>query len=655
MPGIGFTLSRRPAATALIAGAALLAGSSPFASARGAPGGGPGGGGHGAARPDDVAMAIPRLSPFGGGGGDEVALPQPLAPSDAARIRRILSLQAHGAIDAAARETDQLDTGSPLGQAMLGVILADRYLGRFTHPDAATLGMWLARWPDLPDAPAIYALMLSRLPRHAKPPPPPLAAMLASAKPVAATAPVPEETGASEQALARNPDLDRSVDEAARARGASGVRRLLARTSGLGGGYASQLAGEAGRILFVGNRDQDAFDIASEGVRACRRWPGKDCQTASLAGFVAGLAAWRMDRPEQAGPMFEAAWRAGLTTPALRAAAAFWAARARLSQRDAAGYLAWMQRAAAGRDTFYGLLAERVLQQRAGAAPGERQFARRFGAADARETLGQADLDAVEATPQGLRAFALLQLGQGDRAEAELRRLWPEIAGQPPLARAVMLVADRAGLYDLAAQMADLLQSADGRSREATRFRVPRLAPDGGFRVDPAMIFALARTESNFDATEISSAGARGIMQIMPDTADFVASLKHDGPVREARIREMLADPSDNLALGQEYVMYLSGHAAVAGDLIRLLASYNCGPGRFGQWAGGVRDGGDPLLFIEAIPVDETRAFVPRVLTYTWLYAARLRLPTPSLDELAAGQWPRYHPLRVRAEAARLH
>ncbi len=46
------------------------------------------------------------------------------------------------------------------------------------------------------------------------------------------------------------------------------------------------------------------------------------------------------------------------------------------------------------------------------------------------------------------------------------------------------------------------------------------------------------------------------------------------------------------------------------------------------------------MLFIESIPNDETRGFVPRALTYTWIYAARLHLPSPSLDELAAGAWP---------------
>ena len=97
-----------------------------------------------------------------------------------------------------------------------------------------------------------------------------------------------------------------------------------------------------------------------------------------------------------------------------------------------------------------------------------------------------------------------------------------------------------------------------------------------------------------------------------------------------------------NLRLGQRYLNFLAATDAVGGDKIRLLASYNSGPTAMARWRAAIRDQGDPLLFIEAIPIDETRAFVPRVLAHTWLYAENLRLPAPSLDELAAGIWPRY-------------
>ncbi len=100
--------------------------------------------------------------------------------------------------------------------------------------------------------------------------------------------------------------------------------------------------------------------------------------------------------------------------PALQASAAFWASRAHLHANDLAGAVPWLRRAAEQRRTFYGLLARRTLglpigESRVG--PGER------------ETLGEADVAAVAATPQGLRAFALLQVDQPDRAAAELRAL----------------------------------------------------------------------------------------------------------------------------------------------------------------------------------------------------------------------------------------
>ena len=337
---------------------------------------------------------------------------------------------------------------------------------------------------------------------------------------------------------------------------------------------------------------------------------------------AAGLAAWRLGREDEARTLFEAAWQAEQTTPAMRGAAAFWAARSALRLRDPAGYYMWMSRAAHERRTFYGLLARRVLGMGV-------EFA-----AD-RETLSQADLDAVAATPEGLRALALIQIGQTGRADAELRLLAPAIMASPSFGRAVLLVAARAGMPDLAGQLADFVQSEDGRPRDYTRFPIPRLRPAGGFSVDPALVYALARTESNFDSGMVSSAGARGLMQIMPETARFISA---------GNQRIQLHDPAVNLAVGQRYVGYLAGIDAVNGDLVRLLATYNSGPGGFGRWSGNIRDGGDPLLFIEAVPIDETRAFIPRVLTYTWIYAARMGMSAPSLDELAAGTWPRYHP-----------
>ena len=98
---------------------------------------------------DQAAFAVPRLAL---GTTAEVALPQPLAPSEAARIRRIFALQAKGDIADAARDTSELDS-----RLLLGAILADRYLGDWMRATPAELTGWLDQFGDQPDAPDIRA------------------------------------------------------------------------------------------------------------------------------------------------------------------------------------------------------------------------------------------------------------------------------------------------------------------------------------------------------------------------------------------------------------------------------------------------------------------------------------------------------------------
>jgi soluble lytic murein transglycosylase len=580
MRGIGRTLSRLPVARALIAGAAILAGATAHAESAGS--------GSAPANSDETAMAIPRVALPGRNPG--VALPRPLDPSDAVRIRRIFAWQERGDIQAAMRATAEI--ANPL---LAGHILAARFLGRFHRATPDELAGWLERYPDLPDAPAVHALLIRRLPKGALAPPPPVPDALPNVG--------PDGPAASQAAP---PD-----DEA------SGRSRAAA----------------AARTLFTGNRDSDALRNAMAVLHRTR-----SDQPIGEVGLVAGLAAWRLGRIDLAQTCFETAAEAA-GPPRVRAAASFWAARAHLRLRDDPGYVGWLRRAAEERRTFYGLIARRTLGLDDGLMPGG-------------DLASEADVAAIAATPRGWRAFALLQVGQPDRAEAELRLLWPEMKDSPPLRRSMLLIAASVGLTELAAQLAAVTDAQDGQPRDALRFAVPRLRPAGGFRIDPALVYALTRLESNFDAAAVSPAGARGLMQIMPVTARYVmGGAALNGPE--------LHDPSLNLDVGQRYIAYLGRQDGIEGDLIRLLASYNAGPGSFLRWSGAVHDEDDPLLFIEAIPNDETRAFVQHVLTYTWIYAARLRLPAPSLDEIAAGEFPRFTPLAAQGtlagDAPRVH
>jgi soluble lytic murein transglycosylase-like protein len=583
------------------------------------------------AQSDETAVAVTRLGPHG---TDGIVLPQPLAPSEVARIKRILSAQATGRIPDAVRDIERMDLSSPLGLSMLGHVLADRYLGQHWHATPDDLTAWLARFSDLSPAPAIQALLCRRLPKGVSAPAPP---PTTEGWPDRPPDPVLEEIAPEQSDLPRNPSLDRDVHERARAGDATGAVRLIARTRGMTPRYSAILQAEVARVLFSLNRDHEALAIAAT---AANDHGGQD----GLADYIAGLAAWRLRRPNLARFHFEAAANAELAPSALQAAASFWSARAHLRTHDPAGYVPWMLRAAKEKRTFYGMLARR------GLGIGN-------GLTWSRETLGPADIDAVAAVPAGLTAFALLQVGLTAAAENEMRRVWTVAKGNPKLERSVMLVADQAGLLDLAAQLASLVQTEDGRPDDVARFPVPRLHPSHGFLVDPALVYAMTRLESNFDPSAVSHAGARGLMQLMPDTASFIT-----GDVSfSGRTMQRLHEPALNLDLGQRYIAYLANFDSVGGNLIRLLSSYNSGPGSFSRWVETIHDDGDPLLFIEAIGIDETRGFVQHVLAYTWIYAARLHLPAPSLDELAAGAFPRFHPLTasksgaVATRVARLH
>ncbi|MCK8784654.1 lytic transglycosylase domain-containing protein [Roseomonas sp. NAR14] len=523
-------------------------------------------------------------------------------------MRRIFDLLSRGDHAGAMAEVAHLEDRRLLGHVLAEHYLAANAASSGVHPTPAELQSWLAHYADQPDAPRIHALLASRLPANAALPP------LPSAETLDRDEVVPEER-ASARPVTRNAVLDRAVRDRVAADNVNAALTLVARTPGVGAAYAALLKADIAEALFRRGRDADALRIAAEAARH----PAAQAP----AAFTAGLSAFALDHFEAAKNYFEVTARSEGAPAVLRSAAAFWTARAAVRARQPRDYVPWMLAAAQEPRTFYGLLARRALGLPANFDWGQ-------------EVPGEAEGAALAETASGWRALALLQIGQTGRAEAELRRLWPSAAGNSGLSRAMLVVANQAGLTGLAAQLAGLVQSADGRPRDFARFPVPNLRPQQGFRVDPALVYALARTESNFDHTAVSPAGARGIMQLLPATASYLAN---DPSL--AGNAQRLHDPAYGLELGQRFILWLARQEAMRGDLIRVLAAYNAGPGAVMRWQPTNRHRDDPFLYLESIPINETRTYVQRVLTYSWIYASRLGLPAPSLDQLAAGAFPR--------------
>lgn len=137
------------------------------------------------------------------------------------------------------------------------------------------------------------------------------------------------------------------------------------------------------------------------------------------------------------------------------------------------------------------------------------------------------------------------------------------------------------------------------------------------FDADPFLVVAVMYVESRFDPHAESPKGARGLMQVMPDTATWAAEQMGHG---ELALGE-LDQPERNIQIGVWYLTYLLG--LFDGQISTALAAYNAGPGNVRRWLdSGVWSGSAETL--DDIPFGETRSYVRRVLNtygiYRWLH-----------------------------------
>jgi soluble lytic murein transglycosylase-like protein len=378
-------------------------------------------------------------------------------------------------------------------------------------------------------------------------------------------------------------------------------------------GAAGPLAPTVDKVAYIGNPDNS-------------REP-------NFFNWQAGLEAWRAGDMGRAAEHFEKVAQLKKADAWTRAAGAFWAARSYLKHRRPDLVTRWLREGAQYPRTFYGQLSRRALGMDSGLDWTVEPVKR----ADARQILE---------TRSGARALALIQIGLNDLAESEMHLLLQGKAGKS-LGPALLAVAQAANLPSLSLRLGYHFEARSGERLDTALYPLPTWEPQNGFSVEPALLFALMRQESAFDPSAKSPAGATGLMQLMPATA---AAMAHAGDIVGYKKRALL-DPQTNLTLAQRYVDELLALPRIKGDLVLMLSAYNAGPGNLQKWMRRGIDDQDPLLFIESIPITETRHYVERVFTYYWIYQERLGLPTPSLDALASGAWPMYSPPAAQAAA----
>jgi len=342
------------------------------------------------------------------------------------------------------------------------------------------------------------------------------------------------------------------------------------------------------------------------------------------AHWIAGLSAYRLGKYTEAADHFETVALSSKITGFDHAAAAFWAARANMTGQRPDRVSRWLEMAAGQPRSFYGIIARRWLGEK---SPFDWQP----------PVLTRERLEHVTTENSGRRALALLEAGLNVRAGRELRFL----AGSKntELTQSLIALADKLSLPMVSYRAGAALIGNSDTLPAVALYPLPEWKPREGFRVDRALIFAFMRQESAFNVRARSSVGARGLMQLMPATAGFIAQRRFRG-----KQRNQLYDPALNISLGQKYILHLLENNHIDGDLLLLAAAYNGGPGNLKKWQRRARKGAytDALMFIESIPARETRIFIERVLSNLWMYRERLGEPAPSLDALAAGERPVY-------------
>jgi soluble lytic murein transglycosylase len=367
----------------------------------------------------------------------------------------------------------------------------------------------------------------------------------------------------------------------------------------------------ARKLLHDGDAQGAYAMVAAHGQKE----PGIVVEAEFLAGFI---ALRRLNDPKLAAVHFKALAAA---SPAVltQSRAYYWLGRA--TTASGGNSAAEFAHAATWPMTFYGQLAARA----AGEPDATLIQSLRVGPALS------AGIAATPITTELARAAnQLVAWGDPRRARPFLWRM-EELARTPAERIGVGDYAASMGLPDVTVMVSRRL-GRDGVTPPMQGWPMPVEPPPV---LEPAISLAIMRQESNFDIGIISGSGARGLMQLMPATAQTVA--RRLGEPTSATL--LTTDPGHNMRMGTAYLLEVLEKFDNSVPLAA--AAYNAGPNRVAQW---LVDNGDPRVgdlsmidWIEMIPFNETRNYVQRVLENVVIYQARRTGTLPA----TMAQWSR--------------
>lgn len=548
----------------------------------------------------------PYVSPFGGQQMDI--------------YRDIFRLQAAGSMVDAAKLFSQIKDDS-----LMGHILAQRFL----HPDYKAnfteLKAWMDRYAELPEASRIKRLANIRTPSGYK----------GGIKDVSYESKTIEELDIGKgNAKPYNPKIKRSKDQENDAAAMIKTIRKQVKSGEPSSAMKTLTTHKAAVYLDSVEKDRLKALIASGYLYADNREQADSLSREALngshgqspmAGWVQGLSQWRSGNYSKAAAAFETTAMSPYATSGMIAASSFWAARSYEKNGASRKATLFMKKAAEHPRTFYGMLALGSLGEKPSLdwTPPK---------------LTSTQEKAILATPAGMRAEKLIAAGEVALAEAEIKSLY--ISGNHDRKKSLLAYAYDRKLPSLTLKLAHALSFDEKSLVDAALYPAMPWTPNKGYRIDRALMHAIIRQESKFNASaQNKGSGATGLMQLMPKTAGYMAG---SDIFEERENLHLLKNPEVSLDIGQKYVEYLLNNSQVGQDLLSLAIAYNAGPGNLARWKDQRKDITDPLLFIETIPYAETRTYVQRVLSNYWIYRMRFDQTTESMQALADGNWVRY-------------
>lgn len=537
-------------------------------------------------------------------------LPDILTDADASLYQQIFLLQSKEKIDAAMRLEKQLT--DPL---LMNEVLYQRYISKTYHTRGREVASWMNKYYDMPGADRMEKLgkIKQTQTRAAKLP-----------RTISGGASI--ETAQSETWTAKkySGDTDKKITKFKRAirSGSTKTARMILQDATFKKKLTESDYGRlAGRLAFIYYTNGE-FELA-------KKWGFVASDADSEYGLWAmGLLYFKEEKFDESRKYFSRILDLPQINNARKTEAAFWAGRAADMAGSRAAAKKYWTIAAAHPMAFYGALSATMLGQR----PRYEFF---------EQDCTDEDMDTLRESKYGRMALALLQAGNKERAEQYLKYMITARASDRSL-HAINSVATVYGLPRVSIQASSVIKDRgileiDDDIIYSAQYPLPDWEPMGGWSIDRALLLAITKQESGFRVTAKSSAGANGLMQLMPSTAKRVArSAKVD-------ISEIdMANPEHNMFLGQQYIVDLLAHPNIENNIIKMLAAYNAGMGTLVKFEKSF-DTYDPLLYIESFPAYETRGYIKRVMSNMWLYRARLDQPLTSMQELAEGQWPLYN------------